>query len=268
MGKWLVRAAAAALLPCIVGSAAASEADSGEVREGEWGAFKGRFVFDGPAPERQRIRTVAGRGCEGEAILDDRLIVEPKRGGIKNVLVYLHTLNAAAHPDYLRIKGTEVRLDHVDCRFEPRVFALTLDQTLVVRNRGTVATNVAAAPPRGAPFNHVLPPDQSFKVRFHEEERVPVAVCSHVHFWMRSYVLPCPHPYFAVSDDEGRFEIEKLPAGFLEFRAWHECSGFLSPNSAWHEGGLRGVVKATILGGEADDLGEIKVDPALLAAQP
>lgn len=263
-----VGAASAAFLLCLARSAAASEADSGEVREGEWGSFKGRFVYDGPPPDRYVFETNPAAGCKGDSILSEGLVVEPKRGGIKNVLVYLHSKKTAVHPDYLQIKGTEVRLDQADCRFEPHVFALTLDQTLVIRNREAVPADAHATPARLPAFLRLLQPGQSFKVQFKDEEPKPVPINSTTHTWMQSYVLPCNHPYFAVSDDEGRFEIKRLPAGFLGFRAWHECSGFLSPTSAWKEGGQRGVVKAMIIGGKTDDLGEIKVDPELLAVQP
>ncbi|MFN8854847.1 MAG: carboxypeptidase-like regulatory domain-containing protein, partial [Planctomycetaceae bacterium] len=35
------------------------------------------------------------------------------------------------------------------------------------------------------------------------------------------------HPFMAVSDANGKFEIEGLPAGKHEFTVWHEKKGYL-----------------------------------------
>ena len=45
---------------------------------------------------------------------------------------------------------------------------------------------------------------------------------------MTAYLMVCDHPYFAVTDANGRFEIPNVPAGVeLEFRVWHERAGYL-----------------------------------------
>ena len=36
------------------------------------------------------------------------------------------------------------------------------------------------------------------------------------------------HPYFALTDDQGRFTIPNLPAGSYTLKAWHEEAGIVS----------------------------------------
>ena len=43
-----------------------------------------------------------------------------------------------------------------------------------------------------------------------------------VHSWMKAYVSVFDHPYFAVTDDSGRYQIENVPIGNYEVVAWHE----------------------------------------------
>ena len=38
---------------------------------------------------------------------------------------------------------------------------------------------------------------------------------------MRSYVLAQPHPYMAVSDEQGRFTFDQVPDGEYRLMAWH-----------------------------------------------
>jgi uncharacterized protein (DUF2141 family) len=45
------------------------------------------------------------------------------------------------------------------------------------------------------------------------------------HPWMRAYVNVMTHPYFAVSDGDGKFEIKDLPPGEYTLAAVHEKFG-------------------------------------------
>jgi hypothetical protein len=42
---------------------------------------------------------------------------------------------------------------------------------------------------------------------------------------MNAYVGVLEHPYFAVTDTEGKFELNTLPAGSYTIEAWHERLG-------------------------------------------
>ncbi len=41
------------------------------------------------------------------------------------------------------------------------------------------------------------------------------------YFWMRAYLFVSAHPYFAYTDDQGRFTLKDVPAGTYEIVAWH-----------------------------------------------
>ena len=46
-----------------------------------------------------------------------------------------------------------------------------------------------------------------------------------VHGWMNAYVGVLDHPYFAVTDKDGKFELKALPPGTYTIEAWHEKLG-------------------------------------------
>jgi hypothetical protein len=46
-----------------------------------------------------------------------------------------------------------------------------------------------------------------------------------VHGWMTAYAGVVSHPYFAVTDAHGRFEMKGLPPGDYVIAAWHEKFG-------------------------------------------
>jgi hypothetical protein len=45
------------------------------------------------------------------------------------------------------------------------------------------------------------------------------------HPWEKAYVAVMDHPFFAVSDEFGRFEIHGLPPGTYTLVVWHELLG-------------------------------------------
>ena len=46
-----------------------------------------------------------------------------------------------------------------------------------------------------------------------------------VHPWMRAYISVSGHPFFAVTGEDGAFELSNLPAGDYEVEALHPTLG-------------------------------------------
>ena len=42
------------------------------------------------------------------------------------------------------------------------------------------------------------------------------------HPFARAYIAVFDHPYFAITDDQGSFRIDGLPAGTYNVKIWHE----------------------------------------------
>ena len=60
------------------------------------------------------------------------------------------------------------------------------------------------------------------KATFAKSEPEPFYIKCDVHPWMRSWVLVSDHPYFSVTDKNGNFSIEGIPAGTYEVICWQE----------------------------------------------
>ena len=57
-------------------------------------------------------------------------------------------------------------------------------------------------------------------------DKQPIAISCNIHPWMKGYMCVFDHPYFAVTDDDGNFEIKNVPAGKLQMVIWQEDMGF------------------------------------------
>ena len=58
---------------------------------------------------------------------------------------------------------------------------------------------------------------------------------------MNAYAGVVAHPFFAVSREEGTFEIKDLPAGQYVIEAWHEKYGAQTQNVTVEEAGTQNV---------------------------
>jgi hypothetical protein len=108
-----------------------------------------------------------------------------------------------------------------------------IEQPIKLLNSDTVAHNTKIDPRGGAAAaNPVLPPGQSTLYNPGGEERAPAPVSCAIHPWMKAYLLPRSNPYFAVTKENGEFEIANLPAGVeLEFRVWQPQLQFLTADA-------------------------------------
>ncbi len=57
-----------------------------------------------------------------------------------------------------------------------------------------------------------------------------IQIRSNTHNWIRGYVFVFDHPYAAVTDEKGAFEMDGLPAGDYVLKVWHEGFGTQEKN--------------------------------------
>jgi hypothetical protein len=62
-------------------------------------------------------------------------------------------------------------------------------------------------------------------VKKFDSVEVPIRFKCDVHKWMGAYTGVFNHPFFAVTNDQGAFEIKNLPPGNYVIEAWHEKYG-------------------------------------------
>lgn len=256
MNRSIFKAAAAfvAVLSLGVGSAASAQTAT----------LKGKFVYDGEPPKPVKLDC----GPTGQINKDvqtcckvehfDQSLVVNKGGEIANIVVYVRTRNLKVPAELAAAQKQPVLLDNEDCKFKPHVIGLMKGQKLLVGNSDNVGhnTNIAAQN-----FNPIVAAGKQVESEPKTITLIPNQVSCNIHPWMTAWVLVRPDPFFAISAEDGTFEISGLPAGQeLEFQVWQEKSGFVTAvklgdkATTWQRGRFKQKLKA----GE-NDLGEIKV---------
>jgi plastocyanin len=153
--------------------------------------------------------------------LSEVVLVGPGNG-LQNVFVYVKDgLGDRTFP----APQTPVVLDQKGCKYMPHVFGVQVGQTVEILNSDPTLHNVHAVPKVNAEFNFGQPAGVPKATRTFEKPEVMVPFRCDVHGWMAAFGGVVAHPFFAVTAQDGSYEIKGLPAGTYTLEAWHERFG-------------------------------------------
>jgi plastocyanin len=111
-------------------------------------------------------------------------------------------------------------IDQVELRFLPQVVTVLPGTTVAFPNSDPFLHNVFSPRGPGAGFDLGTYPPGETRARRFTELGIHVILC-HVHPEMVAYVAVVPAPYNAITDADGRFSIERIPAGQYRLGAWY-----------------------------------------------
>jgi hypothetical protein len=182
--------------------------------------IRGAVTLAGKPPV---MATIPNQPChEGAQPLKEETVVANDAGHLQNVIVYLEDAPPAPTAQNL----PPVVLDQVNCHYVPHVLALRTGRTLHVTTSDPTLHNVHGMCSINEAFNFALvAAGQSRDLSFPQPELFPIR-CD-VHPWMKAYVQVFSHPWFAVTDKSGHFEIKDVPSGNYTLVAWQEKYGIL-----------------------------------------
>lgn len=195
-----------------------------------YGNLVGTVTYEGTPPDLKPIITAGDQTvkdpavCAAQPVPDESLVVNPQNKGIANAVIFLEKRPASIKPELAEPPTDPVYFDQKGCRFMPHVLAVRVGQPLLIVSEDSIPHNTMNDPKRNSQFNQtILPNDRKgVPLKYTKPESAPIeAKCSY-HAWMKAYHFPIDHPYVAVTDKDGNFKIEGLPAGKHSFNVWHE----------------------------------------------
>ncbi|HXY02525.1 MAG TPA: carboxypeptidase regulatory-like domain-containing protein, partial [Terriglobales bacterium] len=98
------------------------------------------------------------------------------------------------------------------------------NEKLDVVNADKTTHNIHPMPENNREWNKTQPPGVPIEESFAREE-IAIPVKCNIHPWMHGYIAVFKHPFFAVTDKDGRFQIKNLPPGNYTIKAWQEKLG-------------------------------------------
>ena len=205
------------------GESAAPAAEMTAVDPATAATVAGTISFSGDIPRFPPFNMSAEPDCvalHGGRVPSDRVLVSD--GKLQDVLVWVSKgLEGKRFP----VRTDEVNLDQDGCLYKPHVVAVQAGQNLNITNSDPTTHNVHPLPRENREWNKSQTSGApAIDYAFPRPEK-SIAVKCNIHPWMQAYVHVMEHPYFAVTDSSGSFEIANLPPGTYTLQAMHERLG-------------------------------------------
>ena len=182
------------------------------VRSARNGAITGRVELRRPSAPAERRPTVAELGTPAAALdISDRL---------KSV-VYL---DSAPRGAFEQVETPRAVMDQRGERFVPHVLAITTGTIVEFPNSDRIYHNVFSLSKTRQFDLGRYAAGHSKPVRF--DRAGVVRVFCDIHSHMNAFILVFSHPFFSLTDNEGRYRIDNVPPGTYNVIAWNE--GILS----------------------------------------
>jgi plastocyanin len=192
---------------------------------GQGGTVTGTVHLTGTPRANPLIRMGADPNClkinAGKRVYEE-LVLKSSDGGLANAFVHI-----AGAPN---ASGSgSVTLDQQGCTYHPRILPAQVGQTLIIKNDDSTLHNVHAVDPsKKYDFDQAQPSaGMTLNVPLKSEEIMLHVKCN-VHPWMSGYIGIAGNPYYALSDESGKFTIKNVPAGKQTIEVWHEVYGPLT----------------------------------------
>ncbi|MFO0822911.1 MAG: hypothetical protein U0792_07295 [Gemmataceae bacterium] len=191
------------------------------------GSISGRLTWNGPLPTAQdfphHTPKADGTFVLGTAPNPYRPVIDPQTRSLAGVVVLVQGVDPAVSRPWdlppVAVEMSREKITVVQGERRGRVgfvrrgdsisVASTEGAYHVFRGRGDAFFSLTLPEP-GKPTNRVL----------NTCGRVELSSGSGL-YWMRGDLFVAEHPYFTVTDAEGRFTLDRVPSGRVKLVAWH-----------------------------------------------
>lgn len=191
--------------------------EAGPVNGG--GTIKGVVRFVDAVPQPETVTVTKDFEVCGHEKTSEEFVVSPTTKGLKNVVVALEGISRGKP-----FGNNEVTLTQKGCQYIPHVVLLPAGGNLKIVNDDGILHNIHTYSQANSPINRAQPKIKPLLSETFARPEIIKVACD-VHEWMNAYIVVEEHPYYALSDANGRFELTDVPAGTYKIRARHEGIG-------------------------------------------
>jgi len=219
------------------------------------GTIKGRLVWGGSEiPKAAQLKADKDtQVCGVKPLFSRELAIDAKTKGMAYAFAYVSSpkgKNASAE----KALPKEVVIDQKGCEFLPYSTVMFKNQELVFKSSDNIGHNARYSGFSNGTKNVALPPNGQYKTKLVAEKR-PLTLNCDIHPWMKGWIMVLDHPFFAVTKEDGSFEIQGVPAGNQNLVVWQEKVGYVTPGAAKGQA-------VTVKAGGTTDVGNIVLDPS------
>lgn len=203
---------------------AISEGAADKTPQGPVGRIRGVVHLQGDVPAVVYEPVTENQSTCGDRVAVSRLAVG-KDKGIQHAFVYLDGIQS----DEKFRPRESLLVDQKNCQYAPHSMVVPVGSKIDITNSDGILHNV---------HGQQITDDGSSKTLFNIAQPVrgqrttvesPLTTpgivfltCEAGHPWMNGYVFVANHPFVSVTDADGQFVIDGVPAGTYKIKMWHE----------------------------------------------
>ena len=206
--------------PASDASASSSKGATVRVDLATAGSITGLITFKGVPPKLKPLDMTQDPACPTSAEPAEAVVVNG--GKLADVFIYI---KEGLPQGTFAVPTDPVVLDQKGCRYIPHVLGIMAGQPLKILNTDAADHNIHDMPHNNTEFNESQAAASKPITKTFSNPEMMIPVQCNQHNWMRAYINVMSHPYFAVSDADGKFTIKNLPPGEYTLAAVHEKFG-------------------------------------------
>jgi plastocyanin len=200
-------------------SPAATPYKSITVKDG--GTISGVVKLEGVAPKLETFDVQKDNDWCGKKKSLPRLVLG-KNNGVRNTVISLEGIQQGVRFE----SKAKAILEQKRCEYQPHVVLLPSGANLEIVNNDAVLHNVHAFDAQAKTMFNIAQPVKGLRFPVKSSQfkagEIYETTCDAGHPWMSAYVVVAEHPYYAVTDAEGKFELRNVPPGTYKLKMWHE----------------------------------------------
>ena len=196
------------------------------------GTISGMVRLVGPPPSIPTVLPQMDFDMCGSVARPTQSLLLGSNQTVRNVIVYL-----AGYAQNNTSNGTNgaIIVDQRDCEFVPRIQIARGGVPLILKNSDpilhVVRIDLMSSTNGPRTLLRTATPYAGYEklyqlANFHEPTLLQLT-SGNGHEWMAAYIAIMPHPWAAITDENGRFTLHNVPAGAHKIYAWHEALGTL-----------------------------------------
>jgi hypothetical protein len=187
------------------------------------GTVSGTVKWSGTTPHEAAFPiTKDPEVCDPESkkMVDLERLIIGSQGGVANTIVYLKNISSGKAMD---LPEQRRHLDQKRCRYIPHILLVPEGATLQMESSDATLHTIHME--GAATFNLPFPFTHQISSRTMATPGLVQLRCNGGHVWMNAEMMVVRHPYYAVTDESGKFEFTDVPPGTYQIVAWHEGWG-------------------------------------------
>ncbi len=190
--------------------------EEGDVSNG--GSIAGTIKLAGDVPAAKTLKVDKDQStCGHDAIPSEALIVSGD-SAVQGVVVSITNISKGK-----KFEGGTPSLDQKACVFIPHIAMIPKGSSIDLLNSDDVMHNLHSWSMKNTAFNEGVSGHGSISKTFEFPETIKVT-CD-VHKWMTAWLIVQDNPYYVLTDENGKYKLEGVPAGTYTVQAWQESLG-------------------------------------------